>query len=333
VNTPARILLLAAIAVIVVLPPAPGETPRTGRNQLSARGYVRLNTWAQANDFYVRWLDRDRTLELSNGLARLVFTVDPHQDSRKARINGTEVWLALPLVSQNGSVCLSQIDIAETLEPLLSPPSNPPGMTIQCICLDPGHGGKDPGFQVGSQDEKKYTLLLAKELRDQLKRAGLKVVLTRTTDTFVERAARTEAARKQGADLFVSLHFNSAGGQHPEVKGLEVYCLTPEGAFSTNAGGEGDKRGCTGNRNNEKNMLLAYQLQKSVVRSLSIEDRGVHRARFEVLRDAAMPAILIEGGYMSNPGEGGKIFDPAYRRQMARAIVEGILAYKRTVNG
>ena len=80
-------------------------------------------------------------------------------------------------------------------------------------------------------------------------------------------------------------------------------------------------------------MLLAYDLQQSLTRSLSVEDRGVHRARFAVLRDATMPAVLIEGGFMSHPSEGRKIFDAAYRREMARAITEGILHYKRQTEG
>jgi N-acetylmuramoyl-L-alanine amidase len=80
-------------------------------------------------------------------------------------------------------------------------------------------------------------------------------------------------------------------------------------------------------------MLLAYEMQKSYTKNLTVEDRGVKRARFQVLREATMPAILIEGGFMSHPAEGKKIYDPAYRKQMARAIVEGILAYKKAVKG
>ena len=78
-------------------------------------------------------------------------------------------------------------------------------------------------------------------------------------------------------------------------------------------------------------MLLAYQLEKSLVRNLGCEDRGVKRARFEVLRAAEMPAVLIEGGFMSHSAEAKKIYDAGYRRQMAQAIVEGILAYRRLV--
>jgi len=76
-------------------------------------------------------------------------------------------------------------------------------------------------------------------------------------------------------------------------------------------------------------LFLAYQVQKALTRGLPAEDRGVRRARFAVLRDAAMPAVLVEAGFMSNPSEAHKIFTAAYRQKIARAIVEGLLAYKR----
>ena len=86
-----------------------------------------------------------------------------------------------------------------------------------------------------------------------------------------------------------------------------------------------------GNPNDDKNMFLAYLLQKSLVNNLGVEDHGVRRARYAVLCGAEMPAVLIEGGYMSNPAESRRIYDPAYRQQMARAIVQGIVAYRRQV--
>jgi N-acetylmuramoyl-L-alanine amidase len=112
---------------------------------------------------------------------------------------------------------------------------------------------------------------------------------------------------------------------------VEIFCCSPAGATSTNARGEGDTRWVVGNRNDEKNMLLAYEMQRAYGKNLAVEDRGVKRARFQVLREATMPAILIEGGFMSHPSEGKKIYDPAYRKQMARAIVNGILGYKKVV--
>lgn len=295
--------------------------------------YVRLNEWARANVFSVHWLERDRTLELDGRGARLVFNVDSRSDARKAQLNGVQVWLAFPVLYQNGIPWISQTDLAQTIGPILGPPSNPPGIKVRTICIDPGHGGNDPGYQVGSNDEKKYTMLLAQEVRGELKAAGFNVVLTRTTDVKIPLEERPAIAHRAGADLFISLHFNASETARNEVRGTEIFCCTPAGAPSTNAGGEGDKRWVEGNRRDEKNVVLAYKMQQSYTRNLGVEDRGVKRARFEVLREATMPAILIEGGFMSHPAEGKKIYDPAYRKQMAHAIVEGVLAYKSAVRG
>ena len=311
---------------------APSELAR-GKNGYVRPSYVRLDEWARANVFSVHWLERDRTLELDGRGVRLTFNVDSRSDARKAQINGVQVWLAFPVLVQNGSALISQTDLADTIGPILGPPRNPPGIKVKTICIDPGHGGNDPGYQVGSNDEKKYTLLLAQEVRAQLKAAGFKVVLTRTTDIKIPLEGRPAAAHRAGADLFISLHFNASETARNEVKGTEIFCCTPAGATSTNARGEGDTQWVVGNRHDEKNVLLAYEMQKSYVKNLGVEDRGVKRARFEVLREATMPAILIEGGFMSHPAEGRKIFDSAYRKQMAHAIVEGVLGYKRAVRG
>jgi N-acetylmuramoyl-L-alanine amidase len=175
-------------------------------------------------------------------------------------------------------------------------------------------------------------LLLAQELQQELLRAGFKVVTTRTSDTFVELPTRPEIARKRGADVFISLHFNAAEHSQGAVQGSEVYCLTPAGAFSTNGRGEGGNTAwCAGNRLNNKNILLAYHLQKGLVRDIGVEDRGVRRARWAVLRDATMPAVLVEAGFMSHPVEGRKIFSASYRHQLAQSIVKGLISYKTAV--
>jgi N-acetylmuramoyl-L-alanine amidase len=108
--------------------------------------------------------------------------------------------------------------------------------------------------------------------------------------------------------------------------------MTPAHTSSTNARGEGAGAGSyPGNRFDPKNLLLGYQIQKSLVRNISAEDRGVKRARYAVLRSAEMPAVLIEGGFMSNSAEGKRIFNSAYRHQMAQAIVDGVKAYKNLI--
>ena len=327
-----RCVKKAACAIVLALLLAPW-TPAATRGDYVRPNYVSLGEWARANVFTIRWLERDKVVQLDGRGAHLTFNVEARSDARRAQINGVQVWLAFPVLYQNGRALISQIDLSETLGPVLSPPKTPRGINIKTICLDPGHGGRDPGNRAGSNEEKKFTLLLAQEVSAQLRAAGFDVVLTRNNDSFVDLPARPAIARRRGADLFVSLHFNSTEEGRNEVKGTEIFCLTPAGATSTNARGEGDTRWVTGNKNDEKNMLLAYQMQKSYEKNLNVEDRGVKRARFQVLREATMPGILIEGGFMSHPAEGRRIYDPAYRKQMAKAIVEGIQAYKRAVKG
>jgi N-acetylmuramoyl-L-alanine amidase len=289
---------------------------------------VRLTDWAKGNGLEVRWLKQDESLQVNNHSSKLLLAVD----HRETQINGIEVWLLFPVVLRNGSAYLAQLDLQTTLLPILSPPKNRRGAKIKTVCLDPGHGGRDTGNRAGSNQEKNYTLLLAQEVRKQLVRAGLRVILTRSTDTFVELPTRPEIAKRRSADLFLSLHFNAAEASRDSAQGAEVYCLTPAGASSTNARGEGGgARAFAGNRCNEKNLFLAYQVQKALTRSLGAEDRGVRRARFAVLRDPVMPATLIEAGFMSHPTEGRRILTGAYRQKIARAIVEGVLAYKRQV--
>jgi len=303
---------------------------RMSTTRMSDRTYVRLSDWGRSRGFAVRWTDPGKTLLLTNRVAQMRFNVDPHLDRSKALINGVEVSLLFPITYQNGSAFISQLDADKTLTPILSPAQ---GDKITTICLDPGHGGKDPGFRVGSNEEQKYTLLLAQEVREQLVREGFKVVLTRDADRFVDLTTRSTIARQRGADLFVSLHFNATETARSQVQGAETYCCTPAGATSSNSGGEGNTSWVNGNRTDSRNVLLAYQVQKAIVRNNRVEDRGVKRARFAVLREAGMPAVLIEAGFMSHPEEGKKIYDPAYRRQLARAIADGIIAYKRIMKG
>jgi len=311
--------------------PLAGKASSHHLEQFSISGteHVRLEDWARANNFQPKWIVPKQELRLTSGSATLEFTVD----SARMSLNGIHVWLSAPIALRNGAGWIASVDVTTALQPLLIPAKNPEGKLVRSIVLDPGHGGKDPGNYVGRQQEKKYTLLLAKEVAELLNKAGLKATLTRSGDSFLKLPERPEAARRRGADLFVSLHFNSCEGQSgASVKGIEVYCMTPAHTSSTNSRGEGAETGAyPGNRFDSKNALLGYQIQKALLKNLPVEDRGLRRARYEVLRSAEMPAVLIEGGFMTNPAEGRKIYDSGYRRQMAQAIVEGVKAYKNVV--
>ncbi len=290
------------------------------------QAYVPVADWARANGLHCAWLKRGDEMVATNRTTRLVFDVDSHY----VGINRVQVALSFPIANQKGVVMVAQFDLDAAIRPLLFPLRYVKPAAIQTICLDPGHGGRDAGNQAGWHFEKVYTLALAAELRDQLRQAGFDVIMTRSKDSYVELPDRPALANRRNADLFVSLHFNATPVGKNEVEGPQTYCITPVGASSTDAQGEGGNHGPTAaNRHEDESLLLAYQIQKSLVGTLDTNDRGVRRARFAVLRDARMPAVLIEGGYMTNPYEGKKIYTTAYRRQMAQAIVKGILAYQK----
>jgi len=319
-------LLLVGFSPGILASSAPS---RLSRIYFLGTEYVRIDDWARSHGFRTQWTTWKDELKVWSQYTTIVFNVD----SRRVTINGVAVWLSTAIALRNNTAYISPVDLSTSIDPILFPSKNPPGKPITTICLDPGHGGKDPGNLEGRQQEKKYTLLLAQELKATLTRAGLKVVLTRTGDTYPDRNERPAIANRRGADLFVSLHFNSADSVAARsVQGVEVYCLTPSRTASTNTRGPVPGAASQpGNRLDSKNVLLAYQIQRAMVKGLGAEDRGVRRARWEVLLTPEMPAVLIEAGFMTHPIEAKKIYSSVHRQQMAQAITAGILAYKRAV--
>lgn len=332
----ADLILLRFCAVLAA---AMFAMPSVFAESFDGQSYVPLAEFAHANGLSATTLKHGDELILSNKNHRLVFNINATQ----AEIDGVNVRLSFPIAGDHGQLFISQLDINTALRPLIYPQKFP-GRKITTICLDPGHGGKDSGNHVGSgffsHSEKTYTLALAFELRTQLEKAGFHVIMTRRSDVYVELPERPEIANHAGADLFISLHFNASPVDQGDIEGPETYCITPVGAPSSNAHGEPEGGSMIGtaatvaNRNENKSLRFAYEMEKSLVKNLDANDRGVRRARFAVLRDATMPAILIEGGYMTNPVEGRKIYDAEYRRELAAAIVKGILAYEKfTLSG
>lgn len=319
-------LLLAGFPAPNLASNGPGGLPRI---QFLGAEYVRIDDWAKRHGFRTQWTIWKEKLTVSSQYTTIVFDID----SRRASLNGIDLWLSTAIAFRNNTAYISPVDLATSIEPILFPRKNPGGKRITTICLDPGHGGKDPGNREGRQQEKTYTLLLAQEVKAALLKAGLKVVLTRTSDTYPELAERPMIARRRGADLFVSLHFNSADTAAARtVQGAEVYCLTPSRASSTNTrGAMGNNGHQPGNRFDAQNVLLAYHIQRAMVRGLGSEDRGIRRARWAVLRAPEMPAVLVEAAFMTHPVESKKIYSAAHRQKMAQAITSGILAYKRAV--
>ncbi len=230
--------------------------------------------------------------------------------------------------------------------PILTASSPTNGSAIKTIVIDPGHGGKDPGA-LGRKGtaEKEITLEVARKLKQLLSvRLGKRVLMTRDRDVFVELEDRAQFANKHNADLFVSIHVNS----HPQrsIKGLEVYHFgeasdrralevaarengTP--ITDTSVGVEYLLADLLTTKKVHDSMELAWSTKESMVKGLDrhydVVDHGVKTAPFYVLRFTAMPSILAEIAFITNPTEERLMRSEAFLNRTAEAIFEGIKAY------
>lgn len=295
---------------------------------LFGANYVDLREWSELNGFELTVNKLEMSAEITNRWGKATFFID----TKRVSLNDVSIWLSHATASTHGSIFVADRDLTGVINPLLFPVKGPPTEKIRKIALSAGHGGKDPGNQWSGHKEKDYTLLLSREVGEILENASLEVVQVRPSDLYVEPEDHAGIANQKHADLFVSLHFNSVRlvSSNSSPRGVQTYCVTPVGETPTN-GGTHPSRVSPGNRFDRRSILLAYEIQKAMVHSLDTPDLGVRRAGFAVLRKAEMPAVLVEGGFMSNPEEAKMIYDSKYRKEMAQAIADGILAYKRLV--
>jgi N-acetylmuramoyl-L-alanine amidase len=175
--------------------------------------------------------------------------------------------------------------------------------TFRTVVVDPGHGGHDPGEnRRGVLPEKIWTLDLAYRLKSRLEQAGFNVVMTRTNDVFIPLENRVLISNSQPNTIFVSLHFN--GTPNRNIQGLETYYDT------------------------RRSVKLAAKVQQSILLLPGVVDRRVKTAPYFVIRHNTNPAILVEGGFLSNPIESRRIASPVYREALAEQIYQGIVAYR-----
>jgi len=248
--------------------------------------------------------------------------------SQSADWDGLELRLGFAPMMVDGQVFVHALDLRKNFEPLLRGAATPTN-TNRVIMIDPGHGGSNTGTRsaVDGRFEKQFTLDWAQQLESLLATNGWRVFLTRTNDADVSLDDRVAVADAHHADLFLSLHFNSPGRGGSDQAGLETYCLTPQHmASSLTRGYEDDPRQWfPNNAFDEPNIQLAVRLHGALLKVNGNADRGVRRARFlKVLQGQNRPAVLIEGGYLSNPREARRIGDAAYREKLAEAVAKAL---------
>ena len=217
------------------------------------------------------------------------------------------------------------------------------GLSVKTIVIDPGHGGKDPGAVSQMRQEKQIVLSLSKTLRDILVKKGYNVRLTRETDVFLPLRKRTQFARDQKADLFISIHANASTSRR--AAGIETYYLalaSDESARITamreNVGAEYNMKELEAlvgrilkESKSTESRRLAELIQAQLTSGKQVKNRGVKHAPFVVLIGTKVPAVLVEVGFISNPTEGKKLTTKAYQRQIATAIAKGIEQYIKSI--
>lgn len=250
-----------------------------------------------------------------------------------ARVDGVQVFLDAPARTDRNAnrTSASWLDRKATLSPLLDARSTPlvEGRPFR-VCLDPGHGGSDPGARSrdGRTAEASLTLDVARRVRALLEADGFDVQLTRadaaTEQSLEERPAK---ARRWKADAFVSIHFNTNPGS-ASARGLETYVFPAAGMESTSYAGRRpspeSKLPWRGSASNAGNVQLGFCIQRRALAATKLPDRGLRRARFVVLREATVPAALVECGFLSSPEDLAYIRSEAGRDALARGIYEGI---------
>ncbi|HUP25288.1 MAG TPA: N-acetylmuramoyl-L-alanine amidase [Thermoanaerobaculia bacterium] len=248
------------------------------------------------------------------------------------------------------------LDVSESDRRGAAPaPIVPSGREGFKIVIDPGHGGTESGA-VGPSGtlEKDLTLAIARLLRSRLEsRLPVRIVLTRDDDSNLDLVSRTSIANQNQADLFLSIHLNSAAAG--QARGAETYILdaaasdaraeaaarfenSGAGSASETATAEADAGGSqldlqlilwdlAQTRHLSESLRVATLIQQELNEALELRDRGVKQAPFKVLTGAHMPAALVELGFLSHPDEEARLRDPAYRGRLVDALVDAIVRY------
>lgn len=173
------------------------------------------------------------------------------------------------------------------------------GISAQSLCIDPGHGGSDPGAVGCGLKEAAINLDVANRFCTLMKNAGYKVYMTRTSDATVSLSSRTQYANNLGVARFVSIHCNAYNGS---AHGTETFCY-PSGSSTSFA--------------------LRNNTNPQIVSALGTYNRGCKTANFHVLRETNMPAILAELAFIDNSSDAAKLGNPTYRQKAAQALKNG----------
>ena len=178
----------------------------------------------------------------------------------------------------------------------------PPKKLGVTVVIDPGHGGYDTGASYAGYQEKDVNLTISSKLKKSLEALGIAVFLTREDDSFLSLAERVEITNSANPDAFISIHANALATSHA-IRGAETYYWT------------------------SKSHRLAYLVHNSVLKNVNIPDHHTRKARFYVIRNTSVPAVLAELGFLSNPTDRQLLTSSTVQDKYAKALTEAILKF------
>lgn len=248
-------------------------------------------------------------------------------------MNNVKFIFSDAIASSSDGYLISRTDLVKLLDPVLRPNYIKEAKPFDTVIIDPGHGGKDSGATNRLSTEATYNLKIGTMLRDHLKGAGFKVVMTRDNNRYLSLRERVDVANKYSNAIFVSIHFNSGSYR---ARGIETFTLSPVGvAHYGRSIKSSDFNEMQGNHQDSANIALATAIHWGALSSLKrraniiIPDRGIRRARYSVLTGIKHPAVLIEGGFMTHPVESKIINSDLFQKTYAEAIARSILFYRK----
>jgi len=206
----------------------------------------------------------------------------------------------------------------------------PQAAPFALVVIDPGHGGQDSGTIKAGMMEKDLALDVAHRLERLLHERGVVTVLTRADDSYVSLPDRATIANNQPESVFVSIHFDDAG--RSAATGVETYYAThPVSLPERVASWLPFLRRTSSDPPNLESQSLAAAIQESLVAHTQSVSRGTRPQQFFVIANVRHPAVLVEGGFLTNKDDASKVANADYREQMAAGIAEGIVRYRDTL--
>lgn len=280
----------------------PKLTQYTAQNN-ECKTMVPLRFLSESLGFSVDWDQNKRLAMIDNGVVKA-----PQQQNDAKPVQEPKA----PVEKAKEPMPLPKEPEVNDAKPQPMEPGQKKNITV---VIDPGHGGHDSGAVAEDKTtEKALNLRLAPRVVSMLRERGYNVIMTRSTDEFIALSERAAIANRNDADIFVSIHFNSAGSA--SAYGIEVlYASENDVELKKDAGDQ---------------TLLAREVLNAVLKETGANNRGIrNRPELAVLRRTKMTACLIEGGFMSNPDELEKLKSDSYLDKLANGIVKGIENYNR----